>query len=743
MKKYSLSHLFYLSTLLLFPFLTKAQSLSVQQTLTPQQLVQQVLAGQGVVISNITYNGSATAAQSLKTNVSYFSANGSNFPISTGVLLSTGNGIVATGPNSGASTTDASGTTTVSDPDLQAIATGAITNGVILEFDFIPSGDSISFRYIFASEEYEEFSPSSFNDAFGFFISGPGISGTFTNSGENIALLPSPPAPPNTYVTINNVNQVTNTAYYVSTDAPGEPYYTAIEYDGCTVILTAKAAVQCQQTYHIKLCISNVVDQAYDSGVFLEANSFKANVVSFSTKLGTATSFTDTLLAEGCKTATLEFIRPHADTAMSYIFQVTGTADPNADIIPIGDTVHFPPGVDTVDVVINPIADGVSESDETFIVTGYSITACGDTIYNSVTLWITDHYNYTYNVTPNPAKIFCLTDSAQVAVTNIQGSIPPFTYLWQTGDTTVSTYLLPHTLPHDSIPYVVEVKDGCGYAIKDTVYLVVDQTLKIDTTYSLPTPCGEAKGAVVGHAIGITGPGNGVLYTWNGPGKNNPSSYNATIWQNIPSGWYYFSVTDQVCTVKDSAFVDISNPPVAQVSGNPLEGPSPLNVSFTNSSQNADSSYWFYGDGSTLFVNNLDNQSHTYTAANTDSGAVYSMYLVVTEGACSDTAKLTITIPPIPPDMVISTANVFTPNGDGSNDTWHFSQFENVKNVDVLITNRWGNVVYQQSGTTISWNGTDKAGAQLAEGTYFYTFDATDLKDKHVKGHGFIQLVRK
>lgn len=726
-----------------------AQSIVVQQTLTPKQMVEQVLAGQGVTISNVSYNGSTAAALTQKVNVSYYAANGSNFPISSGVLLSSGNGQVAMGPNNVGSAGSALGTTVVTDPDLQAIAAAGITNGVVLEFDFVPSGDSISFRYLFASEEYEEFAPPNstlFNDVFGFFISGPGISGPYANGAVNIAELPSPPAPANTPVSINNVNPITNSSFYVSSDDPGEIYDNTVQYDGTTVILTARTAVQCHQTYHIKLCISNVGDQGFDSGVFLEANSFKSNVISFSAKLGTATSFTDTLLAEGCVSATMMFIRPlsQADTSYTYYFEVSGTADPNADIVPVGDSVHFVAGQDTIEFDITPIADSITESDETITLTGYSITECGDTIYNSVTLWITDHYDFTYNVVSDTSTIMCLTDSALVKIDSLNGSIPPFSYSWSTGinDTLSTSYLLPvnDTLRHDTLNYFVKVTDGCGYTIMDTATLIINQTLAVDTTYSMPTPCGKNEGAVVALVSGITGPANGTEYTWQGPGKDSSAAtYNATVWQNISAGWYYFKVKDQVCTAYDSAFVDIANPPNAQVSGSPLVGSSPLTVNFANNSQNANSYFWYYGDGDTLSTNSLSNENHTYTTS--EQPYEYQMYLVAVQGDCKDTAYLTIQIPDIIPPGVIETANVFTPNGDGINDTWHFSVFEHIKNVDVTILNRWGNVVYKQSGTTINWTGKDQAGKMVAEGTYFYIFDAVDFNDKHTKGQGFIQMI--
>ena len=60
----------------------------------------------------------------------------------------------------------------------QSFVVSSTGDAVVLEFDFVPSSDTASFNYVFASEEYLTFVNSSFNDVFAFLISGPGITGT-------------------------------------------------------------------------------------------------------------------------------------------------------------------------------------------------------------------------------------------------------------------------------------------------------------------------------------------------------------------------------------------------------------------------------------------------------------------------------------------------------------------------------------------------------------------------------------
>lgn len=151
-----------------------AQPISVSTTQTPQQLVDNVLLGFGVTAFNVTINGNPALANTAQTNVGYFTNTNPLFPINNGLILTTGNASAAVGPNSGSSFTSNNPATSLvtSDPHLNDIAAGNVTNGVVLEFDFIPSGDTLVFNYMFGSDEYPEFSPSSFNDAFGLFYGG-------------------------------------------------------------------------------------------------------------------------------------------------------------------------------------------------------------------------------------------------------------------------------------------------------------------------------------------------------------------------------------------------------------------------------------------------------------------------------------------------------------------------------------------------------------------------------------------
>ncbi|WP_159447481.1 T9SS type B sorting domain-containing protein [Moheibacter sediminis] len=233
----------------------------------PSQLVKEILleGGECSGISNFQLKDNTSAPFPNPTRSwGYFERGNSDFPFEKGIVLTSGFAIDAIGPSE-QETLSKGNRTWLGDADAEALA-GVITyNSTVFEFDFVPQGNTISFNYIFASEEYPEWACSQYNDVFGFIISGPGIVNDPGLSGKNIALLPN-----GNPVTINNVNdqECGDDTYYVGGD------FQDIGYDGRTTPLTAFAEVIPGQTYHIRLLVSDSGDERYDSAVFLEAGSF-------------------------------------------------------------------------------------------------------------------------------------------------------------------------------------------------------------------------------------------------------------------------------------------------------------------------------------------------------------------------------------------------------------------------------------------------------------------------------------
>lgn len=983
--------LLHLATVCCFCFLTffGMGQITITNTQTATQLVNDVLLGTGISATNITLNGTTANATTVNNQIAYFEKDNTNFPIARGVVMSTGNANTLPGPANQFSSTN---TPFGSDPDLVTISGVSINDAVVLEFDFVAVGDSMEFRYQFGSEEYPEFVGGTVNDAFGFFLSGPGISGPYTNNAVNLAIIPNT----TTAVSINTVNQNQNTAYYVSNGA--NFYGTTTKLDGYTTVLVAAQGLICGETYHIKLAIGDGGDSVYDSAVFLEAESFKSNAVKIEAESNLQTNFTDTVMAEGCVNTNLVFIRPAylADSAQTFYITFGGTADPNADFTNLQDSVNFAPGQDTVTFLVSPVDDGIAEPDEFLDIFGYSITVCGDTIYDSLRLYVVDNYLLTFDL-PDSVTAVCLADEPEVEVTNLAGSIPPFTYdwsftstnnpvnlpnngvnpdtithylevtdgcgdvfedsvvlvvdsltptlsfnpgnllisqciddsiqvtasvqdstlgpynfFWATGATTEDIFLQNNGVTDDTIPYPISLTDGCGTLITDTVTLVTDfgvssfflqpadtlyaecpstilearlvyasgnwgpwthqwtngtindtvylsndgvpgneqwhyvtttnacgmieldsvlvindfilpemeivdtvlldcvpdsalstaaitngavlpysyvwsngsttdsayfhdegtnnteytftvtgtdgcgftvtetgvvitnQTLKVDTVISFPSAACNPTGVVSGIISGFTpANGNGLIYEWKGPGPDNLDSVSASVWQNLPSGWYYFTASDTVCTVTDSVFVDVQDPPIAAATANPNGGEAPLTVGFTNQSQNTDNYLWVFNNGDTVFVNDESNQSTIYTEPGT-----YTVMLVANQGTdCPDTTYLTIEViepTPIPPivEPTYDQPNVFSPNGDGTNEVFTLN-IEDAEDVYLVIVNRWGNKMFEGTGTNPSWDGYTQSGKLANDGVYYYKFIITGQSGQTYTGDGFFHLVSK
>jgi len=258
MKKITQKILLLSALLLGFQFIS-AQTLFVDnQGYTAQNMVQDWFDSTCVSVSNITYIGDTA-------QIGFFDGSQSNLGMNAGLIITSGSIQAAVGPNNNGGTTGLSAMT-VGDTDLNALIPGYVTyDAAIVEFDLVPTVDTIRFKYVFGSEEYMEFAGTSFNDVFGFFLSGPNPAGG-NYAAQNIALVPGANIP----VSINNVNANLNATYYVDNETiPGQ----SVQYDGFTTPLEAWALVVPDSIYHVKIAVADAGDGILDSGVFLSIES--------------------------------------------------------------------------------------------------------------------------------------------------------------------------------------------------------------------------------------------------------------------------------------------------------------------------------------------------------------------------------------------------------------------------------------------------------------------------------------
>lgn len=255
----------------------KAQYITVDTNHSVEQLVKDIFIGQQnnncIAVSNISISGWDFGNNDL--SYGYFNKGTSNFPISEGIILSTGKAKDAVGPNNFLQDAFASGWG--GDADLIAILQQAglpwdhILNATSLEFDFTAfQTDKISFEYMFLSEEYRPVN-CKYSDAFAFLIKKANSTDPYTN----IALVPGTTTP----VTSLSINGATacpkNTSYFGGFN----PVESPTNFNGETKVLKAETPVVRGQKYHIKLVIADHGDTngRYDSAVFLKGGSFVGN----------------------------------------------------------------------------------------------------------------------------------------------------------------------------------------------------------------------------------------------------------------------------------------------------------------------------------------------------------------------------------------------------------------------------------------------------------------------------------
>ena len=483
----------YITVATVLLFFNSFSQVNVNNNQTVEWYIQNVLAGSGVNITNVQFNGGSANVQNEQ--VGEFTDNTSTIGLPNGLILGSGDVTLAAQNNSSGSSSLGGSGGAGSDPDLSAIATNGIYDECVVEFDFVPIGDSISFSYVFASEEYSEWVCGNVNDVFGFFLSGPNPGGGNYNA-DNLALIPDP----------NNLNVYTNTVVSINTVNSGsagtfgtpsgcssiDPNWTSYsvfyagdnstsnyEYDGNTVVLTVRAPVICNQTYHIKLAIGDGGDGAYDSGVFFEGGSFTS--LGVNVEAGIADG--DTILYEGCNRAFFSFTRPDTINDFTVRFVMSGTATNGVDYAEVPDSLTLTAGVFSDSVFIFPIQDNDQEGEETVeMLIIYEI--CGgqfDTVSSSLIL---NDYEPIYVELPDSINI-CSPETVDLNPT-IGGGLPDLFYSWSSGQTVPNITVGPSVTQE----YTITVSDNCGDPGSATTKIWVQCPIIIPNVFS---PNGDGK----------------------------------------------------------------------------------------------------------------------------------------------------------------------------------------------------------------------------------------------------------
>ncbi len=364
-----------------------------------------------------------------------------------------------------------------------------------------------------------------------------------------------------------------------------------------------------------------------------------------------------------------------------------------------------------------------------YTVTGSS-NGCTDTddvlvsVLDAPTASISGDGNYCEGETINPITVNVGTGFNSYSVTySLNGQVQP--PLIVTGNS--ATITPPGTVGSYEFQLISVSSNGanqCSSQPIDSVLIQVNPNPVIDAGEDLVL-CEPSGGNP--DEITLQGSG-GVSYTWTN-GVTNGIPF-------IPaSGTTTFIVTGtdaNGCIGTDQVTVNALPLPDANGNANVTFGHVTLNTTVENLSSNATQYVWYFGDGDSLVTNNLSSTTYSYTEPGT-----YLVELVASNGICQDiwTQEIEVIAP-----MTVNPPNVFTPNGDGSNDSY-FVHVENGATFYGIILNRWGNKVTELTELNQGWDGSVN-GNLFADGVYFIEYRATDFNGNEVTGHTYFHLVR-
>ncbi|MAU75784.1 MAG: hypothetical protein CL831_02795 [Crocinitomicaceae bacterium] len=709
--------------------------MDVSQAMTPTQYVNNVLLGEGVTATNVQFTGSLE-------QIGYLT-NGEGISIENGIIMSTD---LATNPATCDGAAGCGGCGGAGDADLLTVANSvppligqtfsvqSVNDVCILEFDFQPSGDFVSFNYVFGSDEYLGWVNSQYNDIFAFFLSGPGISGPyaspagFPDGAINIAQVPDsdPPLP----VTISSVNDVTNPEYYI--DNPGAVDPPCI--NGYTEMFTASSPVSCGLTYHIKLAIADGSDDWLESIVILEEGSFGSPIPTEYEAVASPDCDPDPLddvviycAWEDCGVSTITISRPCLVPSV-YPFEFQITEDPTSeasfleDIDGLPSLAMIPVGEYDIALSFTVPQDFIDEGTEELklnIISGTTESLISIFIYDTPPLEA---------VTPEVVTVAC-DEFETVCVDLIQNpdlEYPPVTYNWSiNGIDFGSDQCIDHTSLTNHLMEIY-IHDGCDRDLYlQTLFEVPYEPLEL----SLSNDTLLCNGAQTTMELDIVGGQPPYQILW----ENFIDSELAhTISPTVGTTYEVMIVDNCEYDISASMRVDVETVEATIVRYDRGDDTYDFDV-ITNPDEpflGAFNFLWDFGDGAFGYQREV---SHSYDGLDEYDASV----TVTTNNGCFDVATVHLY-----GSVILYVPNAFTPNNDGLNDAFEIIGRQ-IESFELVIYNRWGDVVYSTTSLEDSWMGNINGGDYFApDGMYHwvmkvqgYDVDAEELR-------GVVSLLR-
>ena len=742
--KYFKSIIFFL--VIFFQF-SKAQYLNIAFDKTDEQLVREIFLGNVssscIDVSNVKFSGPPDEREDK--SYGYFTKNGSNFTMESGIVLTTGKASRAKGPNNQL-LSDGS-RSWEGDSDLEeALNIRNSINATVLEFDFIAHNSTrINFDYLFASEQYLRNGDSGscgYTDGFTFLIREAGS----TEAYQNLAVIPNTNIPirSNTVRGGGQVCSPINEEYFDQYNFDNS----ATNYNGQTKVLTATTEIIPGKKYHLKLVVADQGNELYDSAVFLKAGSFVGNksigtdrLIANNTALCNGSSY----IADATTTdATYQWykdgIRINGATKATYEITSAGTytVDINTPNCPLKGSIK-----------VEFLSD-LEVKEQTF-------TFCDDNISNEILIDL--HYLSTFYLPNDPKdyqlRFYSTLFDASNDINEIKSNF---------------------NISNDSIIYAQLQYKNCP-SITKPLHLKVKPKINLNKSSKIDLCDNDLKGNIKidlkDFVSLLTNESNlQISYFLNEiDAKNNQNpisnssieiSSSKTYFYRIQSPTYCANVgsitfnykqpkksttlNDLVICPSDKAILDAgsgfdyyewSNGTKGFDKQSISVGPGEYwvdlhfngciyrqSISVTTPKQFSINAIHVNGGTATVEVEgdltqyqfSLDQQNWQTSPIFTDLKRGLHTVYVKQINACEMVSK---------EFLIINLLNVITPNGDGYNDVLDYSDLRIKKDVGLQIIDRYGTTVYQSKGTVFNWDGKIN-GRPASTGTYWYILTWTE-----------------
>lgn len=708
---------------------------TVDQGLTTQQYVNDVLLGEGVSATNISYIGAPE-------QIGYMTGGSSvGFPIEGGLVLSSGNAADAFCAGLGCFNCSG-GNPTDSDlleiansvPPLigQSFTVGSVNDLCVLEFDFDPAGDYVSFNYVFGSSEYEAWENSQYNDIFAFFLSGAGINGPYNAPasfpGQAINIASVPESDPELPITISSVNGSINAEYYILNESSD------VCMNGYTTVLTAVYPVICGETYHIKLAIGDGSDTILDSVVILEEGSFGSPIPT--TYEAQASPDCDPnpdddeiiyCAWEDCGPSTITISRPCAVSSLfPFPFDLIAAPGSEAtldeDLLGLPASAAIPVGEYGISLTFEVPQDFLDEGTETLY-----LKVVSGTIESEITIIIYDTPPFEATM-PELVTVPC-DQTQEVCIELIQDpgyAYPPVDYTWSINgvdfgsDQCVTYGSLTSSLME------VYLEDGCGREIYlqglfEVPYEALELTMPNDTLL--------CNGASAFMELEIAGGQPPYQIQWD---DFNDEELVHLVDPEV-STEYEVVVVDNCDYVEfASTQVDVQTVRATILRESLGDDTYEFDV-LVDPAESVEGTYiyeWDFGDGEWAYEKN---PTHRYDGLSTYEARVF----VTTDIGCTDNAIMDIY-----GDVLFYIPTAFTPDNDGLNDAFEITGRQ-IRLFEIWIYNRWGELVYTSTDLQEAWIGDVNGGTHFApNGVYHWVIKAAGFDTQAQEFRGFVHLMR-